>query len=113
MKNIDWTKPVRHIHTGALCRVLCTDADEAYPGAPVLVLHPGQGIYRCGLVSEGRFENVPETTVKFLNVYHSAVSRLRHSLAEAEDLSAERSDILGTLQLTFENDKLIGVEIVK
>jgi hypothetical protein len=113
MKTIDWTKPVRHIHTGALCRVLCTDADEAYPGAPVLVLHPGQGIYRCGLVSEGRFENVPETTVKFLNVYQTAGSSIRSSLADAKALSEDRRDHLGIVQLTFENDKLVGVEIVK
>ena len=93
-KIIDWTKPVRHIETKCLARILCSDGPSAaYP--VVVVVNGSLNTYTL----DGRFsstcsvslENIPEPIPRTAEEFKAVVSRQNLTLDDLKIQADRRS----------------------
>lgn len=99
--------------------ILCSNGHKGFPivgyidGNNIPYSWTEEGV--CSLrLSSFDLVNVPKIEDKYLNVYSSAGGLLHRSLEAAKEaIKVDTSTPCGTLKLIFQDDVLIGSEIVK
>lgn len=119
----DPTKPVQ-TRDGRPARILAADAKLLNTSEGIIALvrdlttgqETTQAYFPDGRYTRDRdslidLVNVPERVTKYMNLYEVHAGGFHSSLEEAECTASGMP--LGVIAITFENDKIVGVELVQ